>query len=39
MQKHHQKELAFAAVIVPSFANAGFKLGILSIFAFNGCSS
>ncbi len=30
---------AFAAVIVPSFANAGFSVGILSGFALPGCSS
>ena len=32
-------ELAFAAVIVPSFAKAGRKVGILSILALKGCSS
>ena len=32
-------ELAFAAVIVPSFAKAGLSDGILSILAFKGCSS
>ncbi|MNT56543.1 hypothetical protein D3C72_1938500 [compost metagenome] len=32
-------ELAFAAVIVPSFLNAGRKVGILSALALRGCSS
>ena len=31
--------LALAAVIVPSFLNAGFRPGILSSRALNGCSS
>ena len=32
-------ELEFAAVIVPSFANAALNVGILSILAFAGFSS
>ena len=32
-------EEALAAVMVPSFANAGRKVGIFSILALNGCSS
>ncbi len=31
--------LALAAVIVPSFLNAGLRPGILSSLALNGCSS
>ena len=31
--------LALAAVMVPSFLNAGFRPGILSSLALNGCSS
>ncbi|MNE71809.1 hypothetical protein D3C80_1677110 [compost metagenome] len=32
-------ELALAAVMVPSFLNAAFRLGILSRLAVSGCSS